>query len=244
MTGYNLSMRWQKSPLVQRVVNGRPPEQVKTALLFLAGTCFALSSAAFSFANELAVGYFSSSNLESWENKSFSGKTTYSLVRLQDAVVLKAESHGSASGLFKEIKVDLTKYPYLNWRWRIESRLTTSNEHIKSGDDYAARIYVIIDGGFLPWRTRAVNYVWASKAEKYEVWPSAFAGSNSMMVALRNDQDSTATWYHEKRNVLEDLHAVFGREYTSIDGIAIMTDTDNNLDHTIAYYGDISFSAN
>jgi len=201
-------------------------------------------TAASSSADELTVGDFSSSNLESWREKSFLGKTDYSLVKLQDAFVLRAESRSSASGLFRKIKVDLNKYPYLNWRWRIEQRLTTSNERVKSGDDYAARIYVIIDGGLLPWRTMAVNYVWANRAEKYDIWPSAFAGKNSMMAALRNYQDLTATWYHEKRNVLEDSKEMLGKDITAIDGIAIMTDTDNNQDFTTAYYGDIYFSAN
>ena len=201
-------------------------------------------TAASSSADELTVGDFSSSNLESWREKSFLGKTDYSLVKLQDAFVLRAESRSSASGLFRKIKVDLNKYPYLNWRWRIEQRLTTSNERVKSGDDYAARIYVTIDGGLLPWRTMAVNYVWANRAEKYDIWPSAFAGKNSMMAALRNYQDLTATWYHEKRNVLEDSKEMLGKDITAIDGIAIMTDTDNNQDFTTAYYGDIYFSAN
>lgn len=201
-------------------------------------------TAASSSADELTVGDFSSSNLESWREKSFLGKTDYSLVKLQDAFVLRAESRSSASGLFRKIKVDLNKYPYLNWRWRIEQRLTTSNERVKSGDDYAARIYVIIDGGLLPWRTKAVNYVWANRAEKHDIWPSAFAGKNSMMVALRNNQDPTATWFDEKRNVLEDSKEMLGKDITAIDGIAIMTDTDNNQDFTTAYYGDIYFSAN
>lgn len=217
---------------------------MKATLLLWAAVGLAVFSAELCLANELTVGSFSSSNLESWEEKPFSGKTAYSLVELQEAVVLKAESRGSASGLFKKIKVDIKKYPYLNWRWRIENRLTTVDERVKSSDDYAARIYVIIDGGIFLWRTRAINYVWANKAKKYEVWPNAFAGSNAIMVALRNNQDSIGTWYDEKRNVLEDLKEMLGKEYTAIDGIAIMTDTDNKQDHAIAYYGDIYFSTN
>jgi hypothetical protein len=109
----------------------------------------------------LPVGDFSSSNLEAWKEKTFSGNTIYKIVSLQDRVVLMAESQRSASGLFKRTNIDISKYPYLNWSWRIENRLNTGNEKIKSGDDYAARVYVVIEGGLLPWRTKAVNYVWA-----------------------------------------------------------------------------------
>ena len=195
-----------------------------------------------SSADELTVGDFSNFSLESWEEKLFSGQTRYSLVSLRDTNVLKAESHGSASGLFKKIKVDLNKYPYLNWRWRIEQRLTTSNERVKSGDDYAARIYVVVDSGILLWRTRAVSYVWANEASKGEIWQNAFAGKNAIMMALRSKQDKTSTWYSEKRNVYEDLKRLFGTEFHFIDAIALMTDTDNSHGQVKSYYGDIYFS--
>ena len=131
----------------------------------------------------------------------------------------------------------------MNWSWSIENRLDVKNEKIKSGDDYAARIYVVVDGGILLWRTRAVNYVWANKASKGEIWPNAFAGKHAMMMALRSRQDKTSTWYSEKRNVYEDLKRLFGKEFHSIDAIALMTDTDNSHGHVKSYYGDIYFSS-
>jgi len=192
--------------------------------------------------NHLPIGAFSNSNLEKWNEKIFSESTSYSLVPLQDNIVVKAVSHASASGLFKKIEVDLGEYPYLNWSWRIENRLKPTDEKTKSGDDYAARVYVVVDGGLLFWKTRAVSYVWANKAEKYEVWPNAFAGKSVMMMALRNSKDKTSTWYHEKRNIYEDLKKIFGQEIKSVDVVAIMTDTDNGNGQVTAYYGDIYFS--
>ncbi|NOY67272.1 MAG: DUF3047 domain-containing protein [Gammaproteobacteria bacterium] len=65
---------------------------------------------------------------------------------LRDKKILQAKSSNSASALIKEIRIDLKKYPYLNWSWSIENRLHTTNEKLKSGDDYAARVYVVVDG--------------------------------------------------------------------------------------------------
>jgi hypothetical protein len=130
----------------------------------------------------------------------------------------------------------------LNWSWRIENRLGIDNEKIKPGDDYAARIYVVIDGGILLWKTRAVSYVWASSASRGEVWGNAFAGENAMMMALRDNGDRLSTWYAEKRNVYEDLERLFRKEYRYIDAVALMTDTDNSHGQVRAYYGDIYFS--
>lgn len=193
-------------------------------------------------ADQLPVANFSKSSLEGWEDKVFTGTTSYQLLQLKDKKVLMAESQDSASGLIKKMHVDLKKYPYLNWSWSIENRLDIKNEKIKSGDDYAARIYVVVDGGIMLWRTRAVSYVWANEASKGEIWQNAFAGKNAIMMALRSRQDKTSTWYSEKRNVYEDLKRLFGTEFHFIDAIALMTDTDNSHGQVKSYYGDIYFS--
>ena len=193
-------------------------------------------------ADQLRVADFSKSSLEGWKDKTFKGTTSYQLVQLKEKKVLMAKSQDSASGLVKKMRVDLKKYPYLNWSWSIENRLEIKNEQTKPGDDYAARIYVVVDGGILIWRTRAVNYVWANDATKGEIWPNAFAGKNAMMIALKSRQDKTSTWYSEKRNVYEDLKSLFGTEFRFIDAIALMTDTDNSHGQVKSYYGDIYFS--
>ena len=210
------------------------------SILFVFMYIFLLANT--STAERLAVGDFSTSTLAGWEEKVFEGKTSYRFFRLNGANVLLAESHGTASGLIKKEHVDIRKYPYLNWSWRIENRLDVENEKIKSGDDYAARIYVVIDGGILVWRTRALSYVWANAAPKGEIWENAFAGRNALMVAMRSRQDKLSTWYSEKRNAYKDLKSLFGREFQFIDAIALMTDTDNSQKRAKAYYGDIYFS--
>lgn len=192
---------------------------------------------------QIQIGLFSSGKLDEWKNKEFSGTTDYQITRLNNIQILKAESHSAASGLFKEQRIDLLKTPFLNWRWRIDNRLENINEQHKSGDDYSARIYVVVSGGWAFWKTRAINYVWASNTPKNSIWPNAFAGKNAMMIAVRSKTDNTHSWYQEKRNVLQDLKEQFGSDISYIDAIALMTDTDNAKGNAIAYYGDIYFSA-
>jgi len=192
----------------------------------------------------LMIGSFSSGSLDHWESKEFKGQTKYQLIDLAGVRVLKAESADNASGLFKEQRIDLQKTPVMNWRWRIENRLGNLNEQSKSGDDYAARVYVVISGGLTFWRTKAINYVWASASATGKIWPNAFAGNHAMMIALRSTKDQTGTWYTEKRNILADLKQQFGEDIHYIDAVALMTDTDNAHGKATAYYGDIYFSKN
>jgi len=191
----------------------------------------------------IPIAEFSSGKLAGWNNKTFSGTTTYQIAQLKNTRVLKAESHSGASGLFKEQRIDLQKTPFLNWRWRIDNRLTNLNEQSKSGDDYSARVYVVVSGGWAFWKTKAINYVWAGNTPKNTVWPNAFAGKSAMMIALRSSHDKTQAWYQEKRNILQDLKSQFGEDIRYIDAVAVMTDTDNAQGDAVAYYGDIYFSA-
>ncbi len=190
----------------------------------------------------LMVGEFSRNHLNGWEHKTFKGETRYQLQTLDGVVVLKAESGAAGSGLFKEQRIDLEKTPFLNWSWRVANRLSGLNEQSKPGDDYAARIYVVVKGGLAFWRTQAINYVWAGNTAKDSVWPNAFAGVHAMMLALRGPEAPLNVWHSEKRNIRADLQKLFGEDFRYIDAVALMTDTDNSGGQVSAFYGDIWFS--
>lgn len=194
-------------------------------------------------AGELLIARFSEGSLTDWQSKEFSGLTRYDFVTLEGKQVLHATADKSASGLFRETTVDLDKYPFINWTWRIETPLSIDDETVKKGDDYAARLYVVLDGGVFFWKTKALNYVWSSASQKLRSWPNAFAGKNAMMVALRTSDDQAGVWYHEKRNIREDFKKFIGKDIHAIDAVAIMTDTDNSKSSASAYYGDIYFSS-
>lgn len=200
-------------------------------------------AAAAGAAEQIFIGDFSHGRLDGWESKAFKGATAYRLVSVHGKTVLQAQSRAAASGLFKEQRIDLQQTPYLNWSWRVDNLLSNLDEQSKAGDDYAARIYLVVSGGVLFWRTRAVNYVWASRMEKDKIWPNAFAGDHVMMIALRSSGDALDTWQREKRNVRADLRKLFGEDIRYIDAVALMTDTDNAGGVANAYYGDIFFSA-
>ncbi|MDO8940572.1 MAG: DUF3047 domain-containing protein [Methylicorpusculum sp.] len=199
--------------------------------------------------DRLMIGSFSSGLLDNWEAKEFKGQTRYQLVDLHGTQVLKAESIGSASGLFNEQRIDLQKTPVMNWRWHIENRLGKDiNEQVKSGDDYAARVYVVVSGGPAFWQTKAINYVWSRTMPVGKVWPNAYAQSGLngklIMIALRSSTDQTGTWYSEKRNIYDDLKHEFGEDIRYLDAVAIMSDSDDSQGKVTAYYGDIYFSKN
>lgn len=220
----------------------------RSSILFIASIASLISLlnansfAKLSNAGVIQVARFSVMELDGWKNKSFQGKTVYSLKKENQKSYLQASSMQSASALYKKIKIDIRDTPYLNWSWRIDQALPQLNEKEKSGDDYAARIYVVFKTGLTPLSARALNYVWSSNASTNTSWPNAFT-EKAIMIPLRSNQDDTHTWQHEKVNVKQDLLQHFEVLPKYIDGVAIMTDTDNSKKSASASYGDIYFSS-
>ena len=188
---------------------------------------------------------------QQWKPKVFSGESIYTIAEYKGRLALKALSDNSASGLVLKKKIDLTITPYISWSWLVEKTLGRLDERSKSGDDFAARIYLVIDGGLMIWKTKSLSYVWSSNQNKGLVWDNAFAGPSVKMLSIRGKKSKKGSWYEEKRNVYNDLVNTFGdkgseqanrKAYKYIDVIAIMTDTDNSGKSAESYYGDITFS--
>jgi len=206
--------------------------------LFLLLLCCSTNSLS---ADTLPVGSFAKEGLVGWESVNFNDETSYDIVSYKGQYVVRAISADSASGMLKKMRVDLVNTPYLNWSWKVDQSLTGLNERTRRGDDYAARVYVVIKDGLFFWQTKALIYVWSGSEKKDTLWPNAFT-DNSQMIALQSGDDKKGLWVHEKRNVLQDLKHAFGDRFTAIDGVAFMTDTDNSDGQVTAYYGNIFFT--
>jgi hypothetical protein len=192
-------------------------------------------------ADKIMIGDFSNGNLQEWRSESFVGKTRYTIASQNDKKVLRAVSSNAASGLVRKIDIDLNKTPYLHWDWKVENTLNNTRERFKDGDDYPARVYVIISGGIFFWNTRAANYVWSSHQSAGSTWPNAYTG-NAKMLAVESGDTNIGQWIHESRNVKQDLREMFDEDIDEINAVAIMTDTDNTGQTATAFYGDIYFS--
>ena len=92
-------------------------------------------------------------------------KTKYSLGKNENGNFLRSEAENAASGLGKEIKINLSKTPFLNITWKVEKDLSGIIENSKKGHDYAARVFVIKKTGATPLSNRAMNYVYSSNNE-------------------------------------------------------------------------------
>jgi len=141
----------------------------------------------------------------------------------------------------------------------VDGVVADGNARTKAGDDYAARLYVTFDYddlglldrakltalralGYDEIPTRALNYIWANRVAQGTFLENAYTDW-VVMVAVRSGDRNAGTWVTQRRNVLADYRAAFGGDPPPVNGVAIMTDTDNTDGEATAYYGDILFRA-
>lgn len=215
----------------------------------------------------LSVGRFSDLNpgdpLDGWEPLTFSridSHTRYRLVEDEGRTVLRADSRAAASGLIRKMAVDPTHYPILTWQWKVGNVLEKGDVTRKSGDDYAARIYIafaedpqrrsvwhraktravkMIYGTEAP--AAALAYVWGNRAEVGSFHPNAYT-DRVQMIVVDSGSAHLNQWRAYRRDVVADFRLAFGADPPRISGIGLMTDTDDTGESATAWYGDITLS--
>lgn len=188
----------------------------------------------------LAGQVFTPAEIIEWEPHSFVGHTEYSLVEVDGrAAVHAACDQATASGLFLRQEIDLNETPIVEWQWRVDAVFEGVDETTRAGDDYAARLYAVDEHRIARWRTRALNYVWASEMEQGSDWPNAYQ-SRARMIAVRSGSpEQPGQWQTERRDLQADFRKHHGRDVDTIDALAIMTDCDDTGQPAEAWYGEI-----
>ena len=199
-----------------------------------------------SSAENLEVFKFTKDEFNELEVRKIRGadsKTSYSLDTNKNGNYLKAEASGGASGLGKELKINLIKTPYLNITWKVEKDLAGIDEKSKKGHDFAARVFVVKKTGLTPLSNKAINYVFSSNNNINEYWRSPYTKS-SIDYVLSTTKENLNEWVTVKANVKDHFKKLHGLDVENITGIALMTDTDQSKKPAIAYYQNIYFSSN
>ena len=196
-------------------------------------------------AEELMVFNFTEEELNSLDVRKVRGadaKTAYSIGNNEKGNYLKAVAENAASGVGKEIKINLDKTPFINITWKIEKDLKGIKENTKKGHDFAARVFVIKKTGATPLSNRAINYVFSSNSNVGETWPSPYT-KKSIDRVLASTKSNLNEWVTVKANVKEDFKKFHDLEVKELSGIAIMADTDNSKLTAVSYYQNIFFSS-
>ena len=190
----------------------------------------------------LKVFDFTEEEFSQLKKRKVKGETSWKLGSNEEGNYIRAEAEGVGSGLGKEVSIDLNKTPIINITWKIEKDLSGIIENSKKGHDFAARVFVVKKTGSTALSNRAVNYVYSSNSEIGKYWRSPYT-KKSIDYVLSTTKQNLNEWVTVKANVKEHFKLLHDLDVNELNGIAIMTDTDNSKLKAISYYQNIYFSS-
>ncbi len=193
-------------------------------------------------AETVIVFEFTEEEFKTLKVRKVKGKTKWTLGSNDNGNYIRAVAEGTGSGLGKEVSIDLRKTPYINITWKIEKDLSGIVENSKKGHDFAARVFVVKKTGSTALSNRAVNYVFSSNNLVNESWRSPYT-KKSIDYVLSTTKNNLNEWVTVKANVKEHFKKLHNLDVNTLNGVAIMTDTDNSKLKAISYYQNIYFSS-
>lgn len=183
--------------------------------------------------------------------------TRYALQQHEGVHAVEARAEASMALLARPLTINLQQTPVLCWRWWVDAPIEQADMTRKSGDDYAARVYVTFDlpdsalnlgtriklglaravhGDDLP--AAAINYVWDNRHPVGTTQPNAYTDRAQMLV-LQSGADNSGRWIEQRRNLLTDLQQLFEADTGVTRQLAVASDTDNTGATARARFADI-----
>jgi len=185
--------------------------------------------------------------------------TTYRAATIDGVAGIAAHADSSMALLARPIAVDLADTPVLCWRWRIDAPVAAADMTKRSGDDYAARLYVAFDipASALGLGTRAklslarrlfgksvpdaaLNYVWDNRNPIGTARKSPYTDRAHLIVS-ESGASRAGRWVTERADIAADYARAFPRQPGKPVLLAIASDTDDTKSRADAAFADIRF---
>ena len=185
--------------------------------------------------------------------------TSYRAGNVAGVSAIEARADRSMALLARPIAVNLSETPILCWRWLVDAPVAKADMSRKSGDDYAARVYVAFDiaddalgagtrmklaiarrlfGAAVP--DAALNYVWDNRNPVGTARRSPYTDRAQLIVA-ETGSGRAGRWTSERADVAADFVRAFGNVPAKPIQLAIASDTDNSGGSARAAFADLHF---
>ena len=146
----------------------------------------------------------------SYRGKLGTDDAKFSIREMDGAKVLCMSSGKSTGSLLYDISaIDLKKYPYMRWKWRVDVLPEGADADCPGKDDQAIGIYI---GSGSTFSQESLAFRWETKTAKGKTGFVKY-GMGSVKVhwiCVRNEQDGLKRWYVDECNLFQELKKIFG----------------------------------
>jgi hypothetical protein len=176
-----------------------------------------------------------------WKRRPFRAEvrtTPYRIVAEGENRFLRAEDRGENVMLYKEIRWDSKKYPYLAWRWRIRAVPAGADERVEDRADSAAGLYLSYGRklGIVP---ETVKFVWSGSLAAGSAFRRPGIGMPWTVIAGSGAPEPDL-WQSFAFHTGEVYRKTFGGEAGDRPlGVGLLSDADGTKSFAAADYDDI-----
>lgn len=174
-------------------------------------------------------------DIETWETHSFEGESIYEWRADEQCLLMRSDN--TASARIWEQTYPLDADTRLSWRWQQREGISGVDQRSKPGDDFSARIYVVVKHPLLFWRSRVLSYVHADVEPVDDFWPNPFTSQFQMWVVSNGDENQ---WHDIERTIQDDWYQAFGDRPERFHAIGLMVDSDNSGQSTSMCLSDLT----
>ncbi len=160
--------------------------------------------------------------------------------------IIKAESVGARSSLFKELGEKERDYPVLSWRWKVSNVVRSAIETRKDRYDAAAKVIVVFGSEkrfrFFTKQPEGIRmeYIWASRLPQGRIFDHP-GEQDCKIFVLESGEGLAGQWTSETRDIRKDFKTAFKTDPPGVWAVGIETDTDHSNEMVTAWYSEPTF---
>jgi hypothetical protein len=200
---------------------------------------------------------------EGWKLRRFPGRTKGARAGwvTEDGVrAVKLSSKANLTFLEKTVDIDVSEYPVVAWKWKVENILEGNDERTREGDDHPVRLFFVFEPDeseqsfwfrvkrFLyldrihghPYGGRFIEYLWSSHLAPGEVIDDPGKPWQKLVV-IEGGSGNTGKWLSYERNLYEDFRRLYHEETRRLIFIGILSDTDQTGQEAVSYIAELVF---
>lgn len=177
--------------------------------------------------------------LQSGDRVNFVGANAFGVETGPHGRCLRSIPNRSASALFQRVEISGQELSSVVWSWRVDKLPASADlRRLKREDVGATIMFIFGEPSFFNRDVPTIGYVWtATPVDNGAVLASQRYRSLAYL-QLRGRGD-VGRWQEERRNVLADFRAIFGRDPGPLRYIAVFNDNDQTNEAVSALFGPI-----
>jgi Protein of unknown function (DUF3047) len=173
---------------------------------------------------------------EGWAVKVNHGVPDIATGNSAEGAFLRLRSRNSSFAVERGVDVDVSRYPFLSWRWKVEELPRGGDFRRSATDDQAAQVLVAFQD------RRILTYLWDSSAPKGTIQSaSSIPLVHIVAVVCRSGTEEIRRWLPEVHNVAEDYARAYGKQPPHVKGIRLQINSQHTGSSAESSFAEVAF---